>query len=180
MNSLQLRGALQNIPCDTVGVYAADEIPHIWGKPAAIIANTDDHTKPGSHWVAMYVGKDNVGHYFDSYGLPPIVPQHFARFKKNCKILLYNPQQFQSNTSDVCGQFCVMFIHLMCSGFGMYRFRDIFSNNLPQNDKIVREYYSTYMKRNQKKNNVHKKLTGRGICNLINVSRIQECYSRKK
>jgi len=71
MNSLQLRAALQNIPCDTIGVYAADEIPTVWSKPAAIIANTDDHTKPGTHWVAMYVGKDGIGHYFNSYGLPP-------------------------------------------------------------------------------------------------------------
>ncbi|XP_018396617.1 PREDICTED: uncharacterized protein LOC108774886 [Cyphomyrmex costatus] len=83
MNSLQLWAALQNIPCDTIGVYAADEIPTFWGKPAAIIANTDDHTKPGTHWVAMYVGRDGVGHYFDSYGLPPIIPQHLAHYRKN-------------------------------------------------------------------------------------------------
>lgn len=45
MNTLQLRSALRNIPCDTIGVYAADGIPRIWSKLAAIIANTDDHTK---------------------------------------------------------------------------------------------------------------------------------------
>jgi len=61
MNSLQLRAALQNIPCDTMGVYAADEIPIVWSKPAVIIANTNDHTKSGTHWVAMYVGKDGIG-----------------------------------------------------------------------------------------------------------------------
>lgn len=175
MNTLQLRNALRNIPCDTIGVYAADEIPRIWSKPSAIIANTDDHTKSGSHWVAMYVGKDNVGHYFDSYGLPPIIPQHLNRFKKNCKILLYNPQQFQSNTSDVCGQFCVMFIHFMCNGFGMHRFSNIFSNDLSRNDKIVRDYYNMYMKRHQQNNSVHNKFIGRGIYNR----RVQECYSRK-
>ena len=186
MNSLQLRAALRNIPCDTVGVYAADEIPRVWSKPTAIIANTDDHTKSGSHWIAMYVGKDNIGHYFDSYGLPPIIPQHLARLKKNCKILFYNPQQFQSNTSDVCGQFCVMFIHLMCNGFGIHRFREIFSNNLCRNDKIVREYYNAYIKRHQQHNYAREKFTGGGVgsgnisnFNKNNVLRTQGCYSRK-
>jgi len=49
MNSLQLRAVLQNISCDTIGVYATDEILTVWSKPAAIIANTDDHTKPETH-----------------------------------------------------------------------------------------------------------------------------------
>jgi len=179
MNSLQLRAALQNIPCDTIGVYAADEIPTVWSKPAAIIANTDDHTKPGTHWVAMYVGKDGVGHYFDSYGLPPIIPQHRTRFRRNCKVLFYNPHQFQSNTSDTCGQFCVMFLHLMCTGFGVHRFRDIFSNDLSRNDKIARNYYNSYMGHQQRYISKEKQSTGRGISNSNVVSRTQSCYSRK-
>ncbi|XP_036151265.1 uncharacterized protein LOC118648875 [Monomorium pharaonis] len=179
MNSLQLRAALQNIPCDTAGVYAADEIPTVWSKPAGIIANTDDHTKPGTHWVAMYVGRDGVGHYFDSYGLPPIIPQHLKRLRRNCKILFYNPQQFQSNTSDVCGQFCVMFVHLMCTGFGMHRFRDIFSNDLSRNDKIVRNYYNTYMTHQQSYISNKNQFIGRGMSHSGCASQTQSCYSRK-
>jgi hypothetical protein len=179
MNTSQLRIALQNIPGDTIGVYAADEIPTVWSKPAAIIANTDDHTKSGTHWVAMYVGRDGIGHYFDSYGLPPINPHHLKRLRRNCKIILYNPQQFQSNTSDVCGQFCVMFTHLMCTGFGMHKLRDIFSNDLSRNDKIARDYYNSYVKRHQRYISKEKQFTGRGISNSCGSLRPQSCYSRK-
>ena len=36
----------------------------------AYIVNTDISTDPGEHWVAIYVGIDQVI-FFDSYGRPP-------------------------------------------------------------------------------------------------------------
>jgi len=155
-----------------------DEIPIVWSKSATIIANTDDHTKSGTHWIAMYVGRDGVGHYFDSYRFSPIIPQHRTRFKRNCKILFNNAHQFQSNTSDTCGQFCVMFLHLMCTGFGMHRLRDIFSNDLSRNDKIALNYYNSYMDHQQRYISKQNQSTGRGISNSNVVSQTQSCYSQ--
>ena len=54
MNSLDLLEAIRRIETHTIGVYPADKIPKFWGKTAALIVNTDDHTKPGTHWVALY------------------------------------------------------------------------------------------------------------------------------
>lgn len=37
-----------------------------------------------------------------------------------------------------------MFLHYMCTGFGIHKFRSIFSNDLPRNDKIASDYYNAY------------------------------------
>ena len=68
MNTLQILKAIHGLPGVWAGVYPSDTAPMRWTKPAAIVVNTDPHTKPGSHWIAMYL--NNLGHciYFDSYG----------------------------------------------------------------------------------------------------------------
>lgn len=38
-----------------------------------------------------------------------------------------------------------MFLHYMCTGLGINKFRSVFSNDLPRNDKIVYEYYSAFI-----------------------------------
>lgn len=162
MNTQQIRKALRYLPIATTGVFPADEIPRLWTRPAGIIANTDEHTKPGEHWVAMYVDRDGRGWYFDSYGLPPIIPQHLARLRRNCKFFRCNIKQLQSNSSDVCGQFCVIFLHFMSCGFGMAKFNDLFTDNPRKNDELVREYYKASASRQINNNNIHKNNNMRG------------------
>ena len=54
------------------GVYPSDKPPTIVSSyPALFIANVDTSDKPGSHWIAFYVTKDQKGEFFDSYELPP-------------------------------------------------------------------------------------------------------------
>ena len=74
MDTLQILRALRGLPVASQGVFPADMLPMRWTPPATIVANTDPHSQPGSHWVAMYL--DNDGHcvYFDSYGVPPGIP----------------------------------------------------------------------------------------------------------
>lgn len=153
MNTHEIQEAIQLLPLATAGVYPADEIPRVWTRPSGLIVNTDGHTRPGEHWVAMYVDRDGRGLYFDSYGLPPIIPQHIARLRRNCKFFRCNIKQLQSDSSDVCGQFCIVFLHFMSCGFGMSRFNNLFSDNLARNDKIVREYYSAFTSRSANNNN---------------------------
>ncbi len=42
-----------------IGVFAADQLP---GKvfPGAYIVNTDESNKPGQHWVAFFLVKDDI------------------------------------------------------------------------------------------------------------------------
>ena len=77
MNSLEILQALQRLNCRDVGVYAADRLPRVWTRSTAIVANTDEHNRPGKHWVAFYIDEHGHGTYFDSYGLPPHTDRRF-------------------------------------------------------------------------------------------------------
>lgn len=102
--------------------------------------NTDGHTKPGTHWVGIYVSADDDALYFDSYGLPPYIPDHIQRLRKNCKTYRWSSSLLQSATSDVCGQFCIMFLYYMSAGLGFTRFLENFSDDLSKNDNIARNF----------------------------------------
>lgn len=144
MNTLEIQQALNFIPQHTTGVFPADKIPKVWPKPIAIVANTDGSKKPGQHWVAIYVGRDGRGWYFDSYGLPPIIPQHLSRLRENCKFFRCNTRQLQDANSTVCGQYCIVFLHFMSVFASPVRFLSLFCTNTIKNDSIVREYYQAF------------------------------------
>lgn len=140
MNSLEILSFLCKIPNHTVGVFPADEIPKVWEKPTAFVFNTDNHNKPGTHWVSAYVDKNNEGWYFDSYGLPPLIFNHEKCLRKNCKRYQWNSDKLQSDTSNVCGHYCIMFLNYMSKGYSMPEFLGNFSNDYENNDSIVQDY----------------------------------------
>ena len=139
MDSLQILEILSRFQSHTVGVFPADQILRVWSKPTALVVNTGDHKRPDMHWVAVYVNKSCDGLYFDSFGIPPVIPDHINRLRKNFKSFRWNTVQLQSDT-DVCGQYCIMFLSYMCKGLGFEKFLDNFSKNLVKNDDIVRSF----------------------------------------
>lgn len=96
----------------------------------------------------MYVDQFGNGYYFDSYGAPPSIPNHINRLRQNCKYFRWNTMRMQSENSDACGQYCVMFSHFLSNGFGMHRFKNVFSTNYKKNDKIVKEFYDNLILKN--------------------------------
>ena len=73
MNSFQLKRILET---DVMtkhafqGVYASDQlkqIPKPSTLPATYVINEDPASKPGTHWVALYVDHYGYAEYFDSY-----------------------------------------------------------------------------------------------------------------
>ena len=178
MNTREIFVSLRYLPLATTGVYAADEIPRTWARPAGLIVNTDDHNKPGEHWVAMYVDRDGRGSYFDSYGLPPIIPQHVAGLRRNCKFYRHNLKQLQSDTSDVCGQFCIVFLHLMSFGSNLAEFNSLFSSDVEKNDKIVREYYNAFSSHGTLKKNNKNGISGGGFSER-RMACMQRCCIRR-
>ena len=88
----------------------------------------------------MYVDKNAEAWYFDSYGLPPLIPDHIRSLRDNCKTIRHNDQQMQSTSSAVCGQFCITFLYFMTVRGRFEDFRDLFSQNLIRNDAIVSEF----------------------------------------
>lgn len=180
MNNLEILDTLHSLPVRTYGVYPSDQIPKVWMKPAALVVNTEDHTKPGSHWIAMFVDKNGKGYYFDSFGRGPHIPEHIARLRKNCKHFRWNTKKLQSEDSDVCGQFCIMFIHYLANGFGMHEFNQLFTSDLKKNDKIAREFYDNLAKKKTlSKNSSCQKYYIFGNSKISIMNCVQGCCKKK-
>jgi hypothetical protein len=121
-----------------IGVYAADKLPRKFKKPAAFIANTDNHDQAGTHWVAFFIPRHGKPEYFDSYGMYTFIEGHLNFKSKVSKSWLHNKMCMQSLTSNVCGQYCLFFLIARMRDHSMKTFQSVFSKNSIQNDKLVR------------------------------------------
>jgi hypothetical protein len=100
--------------------------------PAIVIINTDESTGSGEHWCVAFHKNKNICEYFDPFGFSPnneisgynLTPNLF----NNCKRILFNKKQIQSENASTCGHHCVYFSLLR-------------SNNIPMK-KILQHYYS--------------------------------------
>lgn len=118
------------------GIYPCDKIPAIL-KQGFYIINTDPSFAEGRHWVALCCLKDcNTVEYFDSYGKEPfpMLDQHLKMLNVNVR---YNACVLQGQTSDVCGDYCVLFCFFSSRGHDMEYFISLFSVNTALNDNIV-------------------------------------------
>ena len=72
MNAVQIEKILRK-KCGEIflGVFAADEIPRNFRKPAILVANNESKEYSGEHWIAIYFGDDGKGEFFDSFGRIP-------------------------------------------------------------------------------------------------------------
>lgn len=135
------------IECDAIlkgtviGVFAADRLPtELPPTPFGFIANTDIHTKPGKHWCAFFCGFGGHVEFFDSYGRTPSQNSHYFRrwLEINANTVQTNRIQIQSNTSKVCGLYCILFLHQRLIGYTFQDFVNIFSaSDLNVNDSFT-------------------------------------------
>jgi hypothetical protein len=134
MNTTQIERLLTNQP-GFQGVYSSDTLPTT---PRLLVCNTDPSTKPGEHWIAIYVGKEGCGEYFDSFGRAP--NKHFKNYmNKNCRIWTFNKKQLQSRVSAFCGYYCCIFVMFKSKGFDMTKFIRLFTNDTGFNDVMVHQ-----------------------------------------
>ena len=83
--------------------------------PSAYVFNLDPSYKPGSHWVAVYIDRNGLPEYFDSFAHPP--PREIKDFLYTCaESWNYNHVPIQELYSTTCGQFVVFYIYQRCSG----------------------------------------------------------------
>lgn len=159
--------------------YLPKKILH---RPFYLVVNTaTSFEPPGEHWVCMYLPKKSNGNieYFDSFGLPAI-NKYFVRFlKNNCKQYNYNPFQVQSNISNLCGEFCVMFLHARCKNRQTLTefIKQFDREKLQLNDSKVMKMYKEMQKKN-KLSRVKTTQFGRGSFNTIVCN--QTCVSRQR
>ena len=143
MNSTQIMQALKGVT-EFGGIFASDELPnYIPNKPVYIIVNTDPASKPGKHWLALYI--DGIcNELYDSLG------KDASSYNKHIEYFMiiqspkykYNSQRLQNFGSDVCGNYCIQYIILREMGYSINEIVRDFSENLVNNDEIVTEFYN--------------------------------------
>ena len=101
-----LARTLKRTGCNFLGVFPSDQIPiSSLIYPCCFVANSDPEHQPGSHWLAFYYESPDVLEFFDSYGMHP------SQYGFNLTASVsFNPVEFQSYSSNVCGGYCIYFL----------------------------------------------------------------------
>jgi len=144
MESSQLQCMIECDPVlygSIIGVYPADRLPlKLPSTPFGFIANTDPHNAHGQHWCAFYCDTPGYVDFFDSYGREPSRnSEHFQSWlNKKAKTIRINRIQLQSETSSVCGLYCVLFLRERLLGHSYQDFINKFdSMALNSNDEYI-------------------------------------------
>ena len=151
MNTLQLDRALSRNPVTKksfLGVFPSDQLPIYISKfPCCFIVNTESSDSEGLHWLAIYIPSSRKMEFFDSYGNPPsFFKGPIADFAVQFSKMDYNPMTLQSNTTAVCGQYCIYFLFSRCRGIPLKTIISSFVTNHLSNDIRVYNFVSKYFR----------------------------------
>jgi hypothetical protein len=140
MFSNEIIKCLKHLDVMHYGVYPCDSLPYYIETPAAIVVNSEPHTDPGLHWMAMFININRELDFFDSYGRPP--GKQFTRFiRKNSRIARFNTVCLQDLKSSVCGHYCAVFLYFKSIGASLNEFISLFTNNTLLNDRNIINLY---------------------------------------
>jgi len=142
MNTNQINEYLKNFHC-FLGTFPEDKIfMKIEKKPAAMVVNTDPSSKPGTHWVAIFLNDDGTGEYFDPFGFPPLTERVINFINTNSPNGWdFNKITFQTPVlSKTCGIYCILFIKDRCRNISFRKFVSKFSRNVFLNDILAQIY----------------------------------------
>jgi len=104
-------------PCDLL------PSPNSLRRPTTLIVNLDPHEKEGSHWITLYLEKEQI-FYFDSLALP-ISSCIFNSFLKNFKNVKRNVNSYQSPLSNNCAYHCISLIYFLSQGYSFPKYLNL-------------------------------------------------------
>ena len=113
--------------------------------PGAFVCNAQSSDNPGQHWISMFFTNDRHGEYFNSYGLPPRQGEFVYFLQSNCMTWNFNEKTLQSPLSNVCGQYCVVYLLHRCRGIPAKTIVNSFGNDLVNNDCHVFDFVKSCM-----------------------------------
>lgn len=127
------------------GVFACDELPEQSPTSSLYIINTDPASRPGKHWVAVYITSQRYGEYFDSFGMHTTVERIESFLNKNCIRWQCNTKHVQDLLSDACGYHCIFYSVHRCIGFNLQAIINMYTNDSLCNDAIVKAFVRDYI-----------------------------------
>lgn len=138
MDTVELLNIMQNNPVTKSsfdGVYAADRLPKetIKKRPCGLITNLGKSNLPGSHWICIYLPSNRTNQppeLFDSFAVKPISQEFLDYMQRNNnlkKTIRVSNRQIQGDFSEICGQYCCLYLYYKCKNKTMSQFLDMFS-----------------------------------------------------
>jgi len=113
--------------------------------PSIFVCNTDNADQPKTHWIAIFVLKLGKCEYFDFYGLPPLFEDLTNKLLSIDKKFIYNDTVLQSNNTNVCGIYSIVFLQLKFRGYSLSHILDVlmYANNSEEKDHNLKYYLDT-------------------------------------
>ena len=104
------------------------------------MANFDDSTKPGTHWVALFARNPVHVFYFDSLGLGEDCVEDIKNYiQKNFMASTQQHTRLQRSGTTVCGHFALFFIYCMIRGLSFLQIESLLAlKRYPE--KYVRDF----------------------------------------
>jgi len=135
MNSEEIDKILRRI-CNFNGVHPKDQLP---SPPTLMVVNTDPASRPGKHWIAIWIDDKGHGELFDSLAQVPdkILTSYMD---KHCVNWTYSKRQLQSVVSRFCGNYVVFYCAYRSIGYSLTAITSMFSNDTGLNDVLVHEF----------------------------------------
>jgi Adenovirus endoprotease len=153
------------------GVYSCDKLPKkIFKKtPFCIVVNTDPSYMPGTHWLAFWIERNpKCIEMLDSFGVAPN-PRFYSFLRKYSNRVMYSNIQFQSDTSMVCGLYCLLFLYLKAKKGAFTDFTTMLrkSDGKFNDCKIIKLFGKIFLKNKNKHETRLRKRFNQKCCALI-------------
>lgn len=122
MNTFQLERVLRSDPytkrAGYLGVFPLDGLRNIpLQYPSCFVFNTQPSTKEGEHWIAVFRQNEDIGYYFDSYGIHPYFRSGLSELLRTCKNWKFSKKTLQSLNTTTCGQYACFFLLHIARGY---------------------------------------------------------------
>ena len=123
------------------GIFSKNEVKPLFHSPCII--NLDDFGSLGTHWVCCWPAKEKGTYeYFYSFGFPPPLEWEKEMSMHGMTHFFRNDNQIQWEQSVRCGYYCLLFLNERNKGTSFADILKMFSNDLLQNEEIVKNYFS--------------------------------------
>jgi hypothetical protein len=113
--------------------------------PAAIVANFDDSSQPGTHWVALYARTPLHVYYFDSLGLGEEQVEDIKNYiRGNFLTSTKQHARLQRPGTTVCGHFALFFLYCSIKNMPFLQIETVLSH-VKNREMWVRNYVCNYI-----------------------------------
>jgi len=102
---------------------------------------TDPSTKPGSHWIAIFIAMDGNAEILTAMDLNESNVESILSFLARYSRIGWNTVPIQGPFSSVCGHYCIYFVIQRCNNRSMHEIiKQLSVNDAEENDEMITDW----------------------------------------